>query len=71
MAACGDFYCMRVSSGDYFSKTNVPRSGATKYGILKNTIIQRKHDYFIPQAPTLALTSSRKDVTQLGYFQIL
>ena len=27
--------------------------------------------YFIPQTPTLALTSSRKDVTQLGYFQIL
>ena len=27
--------------------------------------------YFIPQAPTLALTSSRKDVKQLVYFQIL
>ena len=27
--------------------------------------------YFIPQAPTSALTSSRKDVKQLVYFQIL
>ena len=27
--------------------------------------------YFIPQAPTLALTSSRKDVKQLVFFQIL
>ena len=27
--------------------------------------------YFIPQAPTLALISSRKDVKQLVYFQIL
>ena len=32
-----DFYCMRVSSGDYFSKTNGPRSGATKYGILNES----------------------------------
>ena len=31
------FYCMRVSSGDYFSKTNGPRSGATKYGILNES----------------------------------
>ena len=30
-----------------------------------------KHMYFIPQAPTSALTSSRKDVKQLVYFQIL
>ena len=28
-------------------------------------------DYFIPQAPTSALASSRKDVKQLVYFQIL
>ena len=28
---------MRVSSGDYFSKTNGPRSGATKYGILNES----------------------------------
>ena len=37
---CGcvrDFYCMRVSSSDYFSKTNGPRSGATKYGILNES----------------------------------
>ena len=27
--------------------------------------------YFIPQAPTLALPSSRKDVKHLVYFQIL
>ena len=27
--------------------------------------------HFIPQAPDLALTSSRKDVKQLVYFQIL
>ena len=27
--------------------------------------------YFIPQSPILALTSSRKDVKQLVYFQIL
>ena len=27
--------------------------------------------YFIPQAPIFALTSSRKDVQQLVYFQIL
>ena len=27
--------------------------------------------YFMPQAPTSALTSSRKDVKQLVYFQIL
>ena len=33
----GIFYCMRVSSGDYFSKTNGPRSGATKYGILNES----------------------------------
>ena len=26
-----------VSSGDYFSKTNGPRSGATKYGILNES----------------------------------
>ena len=31
------FYCMRVSSGDSFSKTNGPRSGATKYGILNES----------------------------------
>ena len=37
MAALGDFYCMRVSSGDYFSKTNGPRSGATKYGFLNES----------------------------------
>ena len=30
---------MRVSSGDYFSKTNGPRSGATKYGILNESKI--------------------------------
>ena len=28
-------------------------------------------EYFIPQAPTSALASSRKDVKQLVYFQIL
>ena len=28
---------MRVSSGDYFSKTNGPRSGATKYGNLNES----------------------------------
>ena len=28
---------MRVSSGDYFSKTNGPRSGATKYGIFNES----------------------------------
>ena len=33
----GIFYCMRVSSGDYFSKTNGPRSGATKYGVLNES----------------------------------
>ena len=27
--------------------------------------------YFIPQAPTSALSSSRKDVKQLAFFQIL
>ena len=31
------FFCMRVSSGDYSSKTNGPRSGATKYGILNES----------------------------------
>ena len=33
----GFFYCMRVSSGDFFSKINGPRSGATKYGILNES----------------------------------
>ena len=33
----GIFYCMRVSSVDYFSKINGPRLGATKYGILNES----------------------------------
>ena len=39
---------MRVSSGDYFSKSNGPRSGATKYGILNESkqMAYLKPNYF-------------------------
>ena len=38
---------------------------------LKCVFAVDKYTYFIPQAPTLALTCSRKDVKQLVCFQIL
>ena len=42
------------------------------YITAKVTILHQDiHTYFMSQAPTLALTSSRKDVKQLVYFQIL
>ena len=40
-------------------------------GRLLETFNTKNTCYFMPQAPTLALTSSRKDVKKLIYFQIL
>ena len=74
---------MRVSSGDYFSKTNGPRSGATKYGILneskqmaylniffEKSMIKYKPNYF-KIMPMLRVQANACMVHVLKYFSLM